>query len=328
MTCEMIAQFLSNLQFQRNFSEHTLKSYGSDLEQFCRFLTDPQGSLNTPEHHADSATEQSANQPHVSPQQLVKAIKSVDIIMLRRFMAAMRDRGYSRATIARKLATLRSFYKFLVRSGQLADSPVTAIRTPRQQRRLPKFLEPADIERLLAAPDGPDMLSLRDRAILETLYSTGMRVSELCQLDLKDIPDDDNCLRVRGKGKKERLAPLGSYALRAIAAYLDVRKRQRFPVDEQALFINRHGRRLNQRSVRRKLEKYLAQAGLDPQISPHTLRHSFATHMLNRGADLRSVQELLGHSSLSTTQIYTHVTMRRMKDVYNLAHPHSKPAAV
>ncbi len=340
MICDLTKQFLDSLQFQRNLSAHTLKSYRADLEQFTNFLIDPDHPLSnaastgepaeSPAAAARGASEASAaaDSPEVTGQELEQRLKAVDVITLRRFMALMRECSYSRATIARKLATLRSFYKFLVRSGHLADSPVTAIRTPRQERRLPKFLEPADIERLLEAPGGKDMLSLRDKAILETLYSTGMRVSELCLLDVDDLSGSDDCLRVRGKGKKERLAPLGSYALSAIARYLEVRRRQPQCRADKALFINRHGRRLNQRSVRRKLAKYLTQVGLDPSVSPHTLRHSFATHMLNRGADLRSVQELLGHSSLSTTQIYTHVTMRRMKNVYNLAHPHAKPAAV
>ena len=333
MICDLTTQFLNGLQFQRNFSAHTLKSYRSDLEQFTEFLIDPDRALGPVSKDepttAQQADSEASNEPlEVSEDEITRRIKAVDVILLRRYMAAMRDHQYSRATIARKLATLRSFYKSLVRGGLLADSPVTAIRTPRQERRLPKFLEPNDIERLLEAPAGNDLLSLRDRAILETLYSTGMRVSELCQLNLDDLSKSDDCLRVRGKGKKERLAPLGSYALQAIARYLEIRRRQPLPAGEPALFVNRHGRRLNQRSVRRKLEKYLLQVGLDPSVSPHTLRHSFATHMLNRGADLRSVQELLGHSSLSTTQIYTHVTMRRMKDVYNLAHPHAKTAVI
>jgi integrase/recombinase XerC len=320
MISKYASKFLSSLQYQRGFSEHTLKSYRCDLEQFTAFLANPDRPLVSSAGEASSET--------VEAEEIDNRIRGVDVITLRRFMAAMREQNYSRATVARKLATLRSFYKFLVRGGHMTDSPVTAIRTPRQQRRLPKFLEPADIERLLEAPSGDDLLSLRDRAILETLYSTGMRVSELCQLNIDDLSGADDCLRVRGKGKKERLAPLGSYALRAIERYLDVRRRQPAPAGDPALFVNRHGRRLNQRSVRRKLEKYLRQVGIDANVTPHTLRHPFATHMLNRGADLRSVQELLGHSSLSTTQIYTHVTMRRMKDVYDLAHPHAKPAAV
>jgi integrase/recombinase XerC len=247
------------------------------------------------------------------------------VLTLRRYLAALREHEYSRATVARKLATLRSFYKYLCRIGELEENPVAAIRTPKQERRLPKFLDPTEIQALLDAPKGDDLLTLRDRAILETLYSTGMRVSELCRLDMDDVDFLGEVVRVRGKGRRERLSPIGSYAIAAIKAYLDARKLHSHVAafDAKPVFLNRHGQRLNQRSVRRKLAKYLAEAGLDPNVSPHTLRHSFATHMLNRGADLRAVQELLGHRSLSTTQIYTHVTMRRMKDVYDRTHPHA-----
>ncbi|NLX59056.1 MAG: tyrosine recombinase XerC, partial [Phycisphaerae bacterium] len=306
MSSPLLTRFFHSLQYEKVFSDHTLKSYRSDLDHFVAFLCKVH-SLGDPadaEHPVDAA-------------RLTEVLKGIDVLTLRRYLAELNEQKYSRATIARKLATLRSFYKHLVRVGELEDSPVRVIRTPKQERRLPKFLDPDEIERLLDAPKGTDLLTLRDKAILETLYSTGMRVSEVCQLNLEDMDSLGEVVRVRGKGKKERLAPLGSYALAAIQRYL--RARQGAPdaatFDRKPLFLNRHGRRLNQRSVRRKLAKYLAEAGLDPNVSPHTLRHSFATHMLNRGADLRSVQELLGHSSLSTTQIYTHVTMRRMKDV-------------
>jgi len=319
MTGNLLQKFLHSLEHEKNFSEHTLKSYGGDLQHFVQFLFDLGG---------EPAGDAAADQP--SEAEVRRALKGVDVLTLRRYLAVLRDSQYSRATIARKLATLRSFYKHLCRIGELEENPVTAIRTPKQERRLPKFLDPGEIQRLLDAPKGDDLLTLRDRAILETLYSTGMRVSEICRLDLDDVDFLGEVLRVRGKGRKERLAPIGSYAVRAIRQYLDGRKVHSHAAafDEKPLFLNRHGKRLNQRSVRRKLAKYLAEAGLDPNVSPHTLRHSFATHMLNRGADLRAVQELLGHRSLSTTQIYTHVTMRRMQDVYQQAHPHAAPEKV
>jgi integrase/recombinase XerC len=237
----------------------------------------------------------------------------------------LHNKNYSRATTARKLATLRSFYKFLVRRGYLASSPVSVIRTPKQEKRLPKFLEIEQIEALFDAPDRNTLLGLRDWAMLEVMYSTGVRVSELVGLDISDVDFDEAVLHVRGKGRRERLAPAGQRALDAIRQYL-AKRGQPNPgqnVDEQALFVNKSGQRLSTRSVRRKLDKYLAQAGLDPSISPHTLRHTFATHMLNKGADLRSVQELLGHRSLSTTQVYTHLTTGRLKEVYDNAHPRS-----
>jgi integrase/recombinase XerC len=295
-------KFLAYLDRERNFSVHTVRSYGSDLAHFAAFL------LNGVSDEARASAE------------LSKRIRGATPIDLRRYLAQLRQEEYSRATIARKLATLRSFYKFLARQGEVARSPVLTVRTPRQERRLPKFLEPKEVERLLAAPVGDDLLALRDAAILEILYSTGMRVSELVGLDLEHIDTIGEVARVRGKGKRERLAPLGSYALRALERYLEARARTE-PAEEKAVFVNRHGRRLSARSVRRKLAKYLAVAGLDAKVSPHTLRHSFATHMLERGADLRAVQELLGHRSLSTTQIYTHVTAGRLKAIYASAHP-------
>ncbi len=246
---------------------------------------------------------------------------------MRGYLAMMRNSDYSKATVARKLATLRSYYKFLVRTGAMAASPVSAIRTPRQDKRLPKCLDIEQIEKLLDAPDTETLLGARDRAILETLYSAGLRVSEVVGLNLEDCDEFAETLRIRGKGKKERLAPLGSKAIEAIEAYLT--KRQEAFGDAQVgpLFFNRHGKRLSCRSVRRKLDKYLKQTGFAPNISPHALRHSFATHMLNAGADLRSVQELLGHASLSTTQIYTHLTTRRLKEVYDRAHPLARKRA-
>jgi integrase/recombinase XerC len=307
MTIGLIQKFLHSAQYEKNFSEHTLKSYRCDLLHFTLFLADaPDGE-------------------EVSEAEIRRAILATDVLTLRRYLAALRQVEYSRATVARKLATLRSFYKFLCRGGELDENPVAAIRTPKQERRLPKFLDPSEIQRLLDAPKGNDLLTLRDRAILETLYSTGMRVSEICQLDIDDMDFLGEVVLVRGKGRRERLTPIGSYAVRAIKVYLEARKGHPHAAafDAKPLLINRHGKRLNQRSIRRKLAKYLAEAGLDPNVSPHTLRHSFATHMLNRGADLRAVQELLGHRSLSTTQIYTHVTMRHMKAAYDKAHPHA-----
>jgi integrase/recombinase XerC len=321
MASELVEKFLNSLEYEKNFSEHTLKSYRGDLVHFVAFLLAPAAPAEmTPAGQRQAATE-------FDPVEVTKSLRAVDVMILRRYLAVLRESAYSRATVARKLATLRSFYKYLCRTGELPQNPVAVIRTPKQERRLPKFLDPTEIERLLEAPKGEDLLTVRDRAILETLYSTGVRVSELCQLDQGDYDPLGEMIKVRGKGKKERLSPIGSFAVAAINRYLQCRRADPTfeTFDAKPLFLNRHGHRLSQRSVRRKLSKYLAEAGLDPDVSPHTLRHSFATHMLNRGADLRAVQELLGHRSLSTTQIYTHVTMRRMKEVYDSAHPHAVP---
>jgi integrase/recombinase XerC len=303
MTNPLIQKFMTYLEHERNFSVHTVRCYATDLAAFAAFLAGPGA---TPDDLAGPA--------------FSDRLRRVTPLDLRGYLADLRRAEYSRATVARKIATLRSFYKFLARHGEVQANPVKVIRTPRQEKRLPKFLAPSDVERLLKAPCGNDMLSLRDSAMLEVLYSTGMRVSELVGMDLEDIDPIGECARVRGKGKRERFSPLGSFALRSLNKYLEARAACGVH-DAKAVFVNRHGRRLSSRSVRRKLDKYLLVAGLQGHATPHTLRHSFATHMLDRGADLRAVQELLGHRSLSTTQIYTHVTASRLKQVYEAAHP-------
>jgi integrase/recombinase XerC len=208
---------------------------------------------------------------------------------------------------------------------------MTLIRTPRQGKRLPKAITIEQIEKLLAAPDDKEVLGMRDRAMLETLYSTGIRVSELVGLEIDDIDLAGEAIKVKGKGKKERVVPLGAHAMAAVRKYIEMLKADGRLLSAWAegravkpLFVNKHGGRLSSRSVRRKLDKYLKAVGLDPTISPHTLRHSFATHLLDNGADLRSVQELLGHQSLSTTQVYTHLTTQRMQNAYNQAHPRAE----
>ena len=200
---------------------------------------------------------------------------------------------------------------------------MATIRTPKQEKRLPKFLELSEVQKLLATPDDGSLLGSRDRAMLETLYSTGVRVSELVALNIGDVDAAAGQLRVRGKGRKERITPISQTALASIHKYLEQRNAdpRNSAFDPEPLFVNKHGKRLSTRSVRRKLDKYLAMCGLDPSISPHTLRHTFATHMLNNGADLRSVQELLGHQSISTTQVYTHVTTAQLKKDYDQTHP-------
>jgi integrase/recombinase XerC len=306
----LVLRFLAYLEHERNFSMHTVRCYRTDLAAFSEFLCRAAG----PEDGGGSAGEVADDET------LSTRLREVTPLDLRAYLAELRQAAYSRATIARKLATLRSFYKFLARRGDVERNPVKVIRTPRQEKRLPKFLSPADVERLLEAPQGDDPLTLRDRAMLEVLYSTGIRVGELVGMDLEDIDTIGEVVRVRGKGRRERLAPLGSYAIRALDRYLAARAATSVR-DPKAVFVNRHGMRLSARSVRRKLAKYLAIAGIDPTTTPHTLRHSFATHLLERGADLRAVQELLGHRNLSTTQIYTHVTTSRLKEIYDAAHP-------
>ena len=235
----------------------------------------------------------------------------------------MHEAEYAKASVSRRLACMRSFFKFCQREGICETNPAKPLRNPRRERKLPHFLSGREIGQLLTAPAVSEEAGLRDRAILETLYSAGLRVSELVGIDIPDLDLEDGLVRVRGKGKRERLAPLGSHAVKAIKRWMKVRVPSK-KLKDPALFLNRFGNRLTTRSIGRMLEKYLKTTGLDTRTSPHTLRHSFATHLLDRGADIRSVQELLGHKSLITTQIYTHVSTAKLKQVYERAHPRAR----
>lgn len=311
----LMQQFLDFLKLEKHFSDYTVRSYAVDLVQFAHFLVFPADEQATPVAGDAQADE--------------KLLKC-DPLAVREFLAWMFSKQYTKSSTARKLATLRSFYRFLIRRGLVVGNPLETIRTPKQDKRLPKCLDMQQIEKLLNTPGDGDMLAARDKAMLEVLYSSGLRVSELTSLQMQDVDMQEGIIRVRGKGRKDRLTPIGSQAIKAIDVYLQ----QRLAAGKMAgphahrLFINKHGGPLSMRSVRRKLDKYLLQAGLDPGVSPHTLRHSFATHLLNAGADLRSVQELLGHQSLSTTQIYTHLTTARLKQVYDHAHPRANVSTV
>ncbi len=295
---QALAEFLRHLALERNASPHTVKSYREDLHHAVEYFTAALGGEQAPLSRLTSR-------------------------QVRAYLATLHDQKYAKTTIARRLAALRSWFRYLYREGRLAANPAEGLRGPRPDRKLPHFLTEDRLGQLLAAPREAGPFGLRDRAILETIYSGGLRVSELVGLNLDDLDLDSESAIIRGKGKRERLAMLGRPAMRALRRWLQAReavlaqKRRASP----AVFLNKHGTRLSARSVGRLVTKYLALAGLDPRTSPHTLRHSFATHLLDRGADIRGVQELLGHQSLSTTQIYTHVTTRRMHDRYEKAHP-------
>lgn len=326
ITLPLIQQFLTYLTEERHFSPYTGRCYGLDLRQFVDFIESKSGLKVDMEKERRAAESKSGGTDTVTGR-----ILRCEVDLIREFLSKLGEQKYSAATMARKIATLRSFYKWADRRGVASGNPMTLIRTPRQGKRLPKAISIEQIEKLLAAPDDNDVLGRRDRAMLETLYSTGLRVSELIGLEVEDLDIAGEALHVRGKGKKERIVPLGSHAIGAINRYAELlRNDPRFANcwnqdrKTRPLFVNKHGGRLSSRSVRRKLDKYLKQVGLDPTISPHTLRHSFATHLLDNGADLRSVQELLGHQSLSTTQVYTHLTAQRMQDAYNRAHPRAQ----
>ncbi len=337
----IVEQFMSYLLDERHFSPYTSRCYGVDLRQYSEFLSDElnitvnrsqeqQAYARAADHAAGNGA---ASKPDVvatlAPATITEAILTMDVSGIRRFLENLSHQNYSPATMARKIATLRSFHRWLEKRSLIAVNPMLMIRTPKQSKRLPKAIDVAQVEKLLSAPNQATLLGARDRAILETLYSTGIRVSELVGINRSDIEESSATLIVRGKGRRERIVPLGSHAMAAMRHYTAMLDQlsngsSQGPDPVAALFINKHGGRLSTRSVRRKVSKYLDQAGLDPNISPHTLRHSFATHLLDNGADLRSVQELLGHQSLSTTQVYTHLTSQRMRDAYDDAHPRAE----
>lgn len=292
-----INRFLRYLSVERNSSEYTIKSYREDLGVLVEYFEDVLGSC--------------------------PAVDAITPLDLRKFVAALHEAQYAKSSVARRLACLRSFFKFAQREGLCDSNPAKPLRNPRRERKLPHFLSGREIGTLLLAPDAKKSAGLRDRAILETLYSAGLRVSELVGIEIPDLDLEDGFVRVRGKGKKERLGPLGTHAIKAIKRWMRVREPS-VKLKAEALFLNRFGNRITTRSVGRMLEKYLKTTGLDTRTSPHTLRHSFATHLLDRGADIRSVQELLGHKSLITTQIYTHVSTAKLKQVYEQAHPRAR----
>ena len=280
-----VDKFLSYLEIEKNYSPHTLLNYRIDLEEFWEF----QGE--TP-------------------------IESISYIHLRKYLAQLRTKQHRPRTVARKLSSLRSFFRFMHREGHIKTNPAILLVTPKLDKTLPKFLSETEATALIESPKGKTVADKRDRAIFETLYSAGLRVSELVSLDIDNVDLISNMVKAFGKGKKERLVPIGDKAVQAIKEYLDSRMS-----NNRALFLNSRGGQLTDRSVRNIINKHLLSTSMRMSVSPHVLRHSFATHLLNRGADLRSVQELLGHVNLSTTQIYTHVTTEKLKSVYDKAHP-------
>lgn len=288
-----IERFLKHLHIERNVSEHTLRAYKKDLNDFSKFC-------------------------NLSPEQ-------IDIIDIRGFVSELMNQKKSKTTISRKLATIRSFFKYLYEEGVTKINPAKFVSTPKTKKHLPNFLSVDDAFNLVQSPQGIGMLSVRDRSILEMLYSSGLRVSEIVGLNVEDVNIKEGLIKVKGKGRKERIVPIGKKALDALKLYFVERrlfkKKKAISDSDTALFLNRKGKRLTDRQVRRIVVKYARQVGIDGQIGPHVLRHTFATHLLTGGADLRVIQELLGHSSLSTTQKYTHLDIGHLIDVYDKAHP-------
>jgi tyrosine recombinase XerC len=280
-----IEKFIRYLEIEKNYSQHTILNYKLDLGDFGNFL---------------------------GGQELEK----VDYLALRKYLAALKEKNLSSRSVGRRLSALRSFFKFLTREGFLKTNPILTISSPKLDKHLPQFLTEDEAARLIESALPKDERGLRDRAILETFYSTGIRIGELAGLNIEDIDFIGCIIKVMGKGRKERIVPVGDKAAATVRDYLDKRKKQ-----SEALFLNKNGKRITTRGIRNIVGKYIRIAGIKQGVSPHTLRHSFATHLLNRGADLRSVQELLGHVNLSTTQVYTHLTTDRLKSVYDKAHP-------
>ena len=304
MLCDLVDKFIDYLGFQKGYSDHTIRNYRSDLDQFLNFLMEKRGVSKEDKASLD--------------------VKSIDFLIIREYLGNLYGH-YKRTTIARKLSALRSFFYFLERKGLALGNPAVDISTPRQGKYIPTHLPVDEMFRLLQGPDKAKPLGLRDLAILEVLYSCGIRVAELVGLNLSSIDFGQRLIRVFGKGNKERIIPIGRKALKAIENYLEatfpIRKKTQGEKKDGPLFINFRGGRLTTRSVGRIIKRYGLECQLMREITPHSLRHTFATHLLDGGADLRSVQELLGHVSLSTTQKYTHVSLDRLMEIYDKAHP-------
>ncbi len=296
--------FLKHLKYERNLSEHTLRNYESDMVQFYDYIA----PLDKNDERRDVP------------------IRSIDNLTIREYMATLYEKKKKKSSIHRKVATLRTFFRFLCREEILENNPAMLVSSPRVDRKLPNHLSIEQMVRFIETPETETVLGKRDRAILELLYASGLRVSELVGLNLLDIDFTHQTLRVKGKGRKERMVPFGNHAKAALEIYLGVRGELLIEADPDdrdplAVFMNYQGTRITTRSVGRMLDKYCKECTDLPHVSPHALRHSFATHLLDAGADLRTIQELLGHVRLSTTQQYTHVSTDRLMEVYDKAHP-------
>lgn len=297
---ELLKKYEDFLTHEQDASEHTTKNYMADLHQFSEYMTKA--------HPAVSSAGKAG-------------LSKIDHNIVRGYLSTLFGKN-NPASVARKLASLRSFFKYWIREGAMSSNPAKDVATPKVPKRLPKFLTIDEVTALLGGPHNDDVLSLRDKAMMEVMYASGLRVSELVGLDVEHVNLAEGILKVMGKGRKERIVPVGSKAQTALGNYL---ARREDLTDKEhatnAVFLNRQGQRITPRSVERMVQKYLLSSGIQKEVTPHVLRHSFATHMLNAGADLRGIQELLGHSSLSTTQKYTHVSVDKLMDVYEKSHP-------
>ena len=303
---DLIESFSTYIRIEKNMSENTHRNYMSDLRQFFEFLKDQNLCVGKTGEKID--------------------VTRIDHVVIRAYLAELYKRN-KKTSIARKLAALRSFFRFLIREKGLSLNPAASIFTPKQEKHIPSFLPVDDMFRLVEQPSFSDTLGLRDKAILEVLYSCGMRVSELVGLNIDDVDFNMGIVKVRGKGKKERIVPIGKKALEALEDYMRereaLRKKSPSESNDSPIFLNYRGGRLTSRSVGRIVKKYTFECGVMRDISPHSIRHTFATHLLDAGADLRAIQELLGHESLKTTQKYTHISIDKLTQIYDKAHPRS-----
>ncbi len=296
---DQINQFLDYLEVEKGYSNNTLAAYQNDLNQFLVFL------------QVESQDQRPRSWDNVTRDHIVS------------YILEMKEREYASSTVARKVAAVKSFFKFLESAGQIKNNPAKDMETPRAEKHLPATISAEDVDRLLAAPAGDAPASQRDRAMLELLYATGLRVSELVALDVSDVNLDEGTVRCMGKGKKERVLPVYDRAREALATYVTQGRLKLLGKhnNEDALFLNRRGTRLTRQGLWLIIKRYVEEVGIEGNVTPHTLRHSFATHMLRGGADLRAVQQMLGHANISTTQIYTQVTPDHMREVYDETHP-------
>lgn len=291
MQMQWLDRFQQYLTQEKNLSHQTVKSYASDIKDFLSFL-----SLKKEE------------------------LKETGYPIVRKYLSSLQKRSLQKSTLARRVSVLKNFFHYLYLKGYLSSFLLSGLRGPKLEKKIPSFLEEEEVEKLLGSVKGEDFFCYRDRAAMELLYATGMRIAELVDLNTENIDFAAETVKVKGKGNKERIIPVGSYALKALSTYGELRRKKAKP-GVKALFLNRFGQRLSDRFLRKKINRYLHLADIDKVSGPHSLRHSFATHLLNRGADIRSLQELLGHERLSTTQIYTHLSIKRLKEVYDKAHP-------
>lgn len=335
----IVDSYLNTLSAEKGCSDHTLRAYSRDIKRFVDFCleslpedlqvrteseavsedqdTRDRNCLSLPPN-SENCVSCPPNSDSATDRILVSVLTASGELVTRRFVARLVHQGKSKRTVARNLSSVKSFLNFLVKVGKLDFNPAETIAAPKTEKPIPRFLTVDDMFALLDSIPSGTLLEARNRAIFEMFYSTGMRVSEIESLEDRDIDFARKMVMVTGKGAKQRVVPVGGRAVEAVMAY-----RMRLSGEFNPLFVNKNGTRLSARSIRRILQKIVAECGLDIPVSPHTLRHSFATHMLDSGADLRGIQEILGHSSLSTTQIYTHVSVDRLNEVYDRAHPRS-----